>query len=163
MTDQRADEVARLIYTRRLTDLRKTEAKLAEAKAKLGVLFQTVFKHPEAAAERFLGLVERQGLAAACDKMGSKPGRPTEPWKTLNGTFHPFDGMDRVRERAVESLGELPTLYRDAERAERNVEVAQQLLAASKEELDAAQQALPEVQRQSLHQHQRQRRRLRQR
>ena len=154
-------EAARRSYELRLRSLHQDAERLETAKAELSQLFAETFRHPEAAAAKFVDLVERQGLARAVRTMHADPRKPAPAWKALVGSVHPFDGINRARERALERLAELPTLYQQAEQAQRKHAVAEQLMAEVSQELAQLQAAAPPLPAMPIQQ--RPKRKLRQR
>ena len=134
-------ETARRSYELRHRRLQQTEERLHSAKAELKQLFDQTFVHPNEAASMFIELVKKSGLRRAVTKMKSDPTRPAPRWKALLGLVHPFDGISRDRERALENLGLIADAYREAEDAQQSFELTDKLMEEAMHRLKVLQDA----------------------
>lgn len=160
MTDKSSHEDLRRSHNLRLNRVRKAREELDAAKAELHVLFKQTFVHPDIAAAKFAKLVEKRGLIRAAKAMRSDPTKPALSWRALRGKVHPFSGLSREREYAVEQLKRLAAVYREAEEAQRTFELAQTLVDETQQALVRKLDHAPKLEPQITGQ--RQRRRLRQ-
>lgn len=140
-----AVEAARRSYELRQRRCQQSEERLAAATAELKQLFDHAFVHPDAAAAKFAQMVEHAGLKRAAARMQSAPTDITPAWKTLQGEIHPFSGVSRQRERAMELVAELPTLYRKAEAARQAHDLALDLRDQALEHLQSQLGAAPRL------------------
>ena len=138
-------EDARRSYELRLRRVRQVYEQLEVAKAELRQLFEHTFVDPDMAAAQFLKFVDKHGLVRATMKMHSEPTKFVPRWKELVGRIHPFDGMNRKREQAMENVKRLPEAYRKAEDAREAHRLADTLFQEAGEQLIQLQKRSPEL------------------
>ena len=148
-------ETARRSYELRHRRLQQAVERLHTAKAELKQLFDQTFVHPNEAAAMFIELVKKSGLRRAVTKMKSDPTRPAPRWKALLGLVHPFDGINRDRERALENLGLIADAYREAEDAQQAFELTDKLTDEAMHRLKVLQDATEVIAPDTKHQQRR--------